>query len=185
MRAFLLIVIVFLAVRPAASAERDGVFFPDQQEVNGQVLHLNGTAIRTYSVLHVRIYVAGLYLTRPTRDADQILRSGETKLLSIYFLHDVTADQARTAWREGFEQNCPEPCAVDPAAMAKFIAAVPAMRKGETFTFVFNGRGVEIAAAGHVIGKINDVPLANLILASFIGPRPPTPRLKHELLGLP
>src|SRR3954453_3614680 len=124
-------------------------------------------------------------LTRPNSNADQILRSGETKLLNLHFLHDVTAEQARTAWREGFEQNCPTPCPVNPAAMAKFIAAVPAMRKGETFSFIFTGRGVEITAAGRLIGNINDRQFADLILASFIGARPPTPRLKRELLGLP
>src|SRR5947209_3668079 len=97
----LVLAMILLAVRPGVSAERDGVSLPDRQQVNGVTLYLNGVGVRTYSVLQVHIYVAGLYLTHPSSNADQILRSGETKLLSLYFLHDVTAEQARTAWREG------------------------------------------------------------------------------------
>jgi hypothetical protein len=49
-----------------------------------------------------------------TNDADEILHSQENRLLVIRFLRDVTADQARTVWRSGFENNCKPPCYLDP-----------------------------------------------------------------------
>ena len=57
----------------AEAAVLDGVTFPDTQTVAGRRLVLNGTALRTYSILRVHIYVAALYLERPSSNAAQIL----------------------------------------------------------------------------------------------------------------
>ena len=90
---------------------------------------------------------------------------------------------ARAAWREGFEQNCVAPCRLAPADVERFLAAVPATRKGDRFSILFTGDGAEFAANGHRIGSVTDRRFATAILATFIGPEPPTARLKQELLG--
>ena len=51
----------------ANAAQLAGVWLPDDREVVGTHLVLNGIALRTYSILHVRVYVAGLYLERRSR----------------------------------------------------------------------------------------------------------------------
>jgi hypothetical protein len=50
---------------------------------------LNGFRLRTFSVLGIRICVAGLYLERPNDDADAIIHSPDTELLAIHFLRNV------------------------------------------------------------------------------------------------
>jgi len=74
---------------------------------------LNGIGLRTFSVLGIRIYVAGLYLERRNGDPDTILHSRERKLLDIWFLRDLVAEDTRKAWQESFEQNCKPPCYLD------------------------------------------------------------------------
>ena len=69
----------------AAAAQLAGVALPDAVTLDGAELHLNGIALRTYSWLRIRIYVAGLYLEHPSHDADAILRSPEEKLLVVRF----------------------------------------------------------------------------------------------------
>jgi hypothetical protein len=147
-------------------------------------MHLNGIGLRTFSILGIRIYVAGLYLERRSDNPDTILRSPETKLLDIRFLRDVDAEDARKAWQESFEQNCKAPCTLDPRDLQRFLAAVPSVREGDGSTLHFSSKGVHVVFNGRPMGDIADPHFAELMLATFIGAVPPTPRLKRELLGL-
>ena len=100
------------------------------------------------------------------------------------FIHDVDAENARQAWRQGFDDNCRPPCHLAPADVARFLAAVPAMRSGDRSTLAFTPAGVAITMNGQNVGTITDPMFAHAVLATFIGPHPPTERLKRELLGL-
>src|SRR5450631_37657 len=171
-------------VSTAHAADMDGVSMPDARVANGTQMRLNGIGLRTFSVLGIRVYVAGLYLEQRSDNADTILHSPQMKLLDIRFLRDVDAEHARTAWRDGFEQNCKSPCYLDPQHVQNFLAAVPSMSKGDETTLLFTSKGVHITCNGRPMGDIADPHFAETILATFIGPEPPTPRLKRELLGL-
>ena len=181
--ALILTALVLMIQSPVRAAELDGITLPDSLRVDGTELRLNGIGLRSYSVFQVHIYVAGLYLLHTSTDANQILRSPDMKLLEIRFVHDVSAEQARKAWREGFDQNCSSPCQLAPQDIERFLAAVPAMRKGDSFTLLFTARGAEVTANGRPVGSITDPQFAREMLATFLGPRPATPRLKRELLG--
>jgi Chalcone isomerase-like len=98
----------------AHAADMDGISMPEMRIVNGVQMHLNGIGLRTFSVLGIRIFVAGLYLERRSDNPDTILHSPESKLLDIRFLRDVDAADARKAWQESFEQNCKAQGAVLP-----------------------------------------------------------------------
>jgi hypothetical protein len=174
---------VLASLSAARAAELDGVRMPDTQFVNGTSMVLNGIGLRTYSAFDVHVYVAGLYLERRTTNADEVLHSPERKLRAIRFVHDVNAADARTAWQNGFEQNCRPPCYLDPNEVQRFLAAVPPMHKGDETTLLFTSDGVELSTNHQLIGHISNPHFAELILASFIGPVPPTPQLKRQLLG--
>jgi hypothetical protein len=167
----------------AQAAELDGVAMPDTWSADGTEMRLNGIGLRTFSFLGIPIYVAGLYLERPSGDSDTILRSRDTKLLSIRFLRDVDAEHGRRAWQDGFEQNCKRPCALDPAGVERFLSRVPEVHKGDETTLLFTSKGVDITFDGRPMGTIADPHFAEVMLATFIGPAPATPRLKRELLG--
>lgn len=157
---------------------------PDTQNVGGTELRLNGIGLRTYSILHIHVYVAALYLEAPSHDAAAILASPGKKLLIIRFVHDVDADAARKVWQEGFESNCRSPCRLDPIQVARYLAAVPAVHEGDTGMWIFTPGSLQITLNGKLLGVITDAAFSREILATFIGPEPPTARLKRELLGL-
>ncbi|HUB43357.1 MAG TPA: chalcone isomerase family protein [Acetobacteraceae bacterium] len=173
----------FLSV--ANAAELDGVSMPNEQTVSNTQLRLNGIALRTYSVFYIHIYVAALYLEQPSDNSESIVRSKGLKLLVLHFVHDVTADQARRAWQEGFDNNCRAPCYLDPHDVQQFLAQVPSARKGDIIYLLFSPEGVRVTDDGRLLGNVDDPHFAEIILDTFIGPVPPTPRLKRELLGLP
>ncbi|MEI7711457.1 MAG: chalcone isomerase family protein [Rhodospirillales bacterium] len=166
----------------ASAAEVDGVVFPDTRQVDGKTLVLNGLGLRTWSFMNIHIYIAGLYLERTTRDPNAIIQSAETKVLTFHFQHDVAADRAREAWRTALTNNCPTPCRLDPEDVERFIAGVPAMRAGDRFELRFADHHADIAANGKSIGRIDGAPLADAMLAAFLGPKPGSPALKQALL---
>jgi hypothetical protein len=181
-----LVLAVVAALAPlsvARAADLNGVAMPDTRVADGTQVQLNGIGLRTYSLLRIPIYVAGLYLERRNDNPDAIMRSTETKLLDIRFLRDVDADAARKAWLDGFEGNCKKPCALDPHDVQRFLAAVPAVHNGDETTLLFNQNGVGVKFNGQSMGAINDPHFAEVMLATFIGVEPPTPVLKRQLLG--
>jgi hypothetical protein len=173
-----------VAAWTARAAELDGIEMPASSQAAGRALRLNGMGLRAYSVFGIPIYVAGLYLEAPTSDADAILRSDGAKLLVIRFLHHVTADQARIAWTEGFQRNCRPPCHLRDDDLRLFMSGMPDFRRDDESTLLFTGRSVEIALNGRPLGSISDGEFARAVLATFIGPSPPTEPLKRGLLGL-
>jgi hypothetical protein len=177
----LLAALASLAV--AHAADLDGVSIPDTQLVNGSRLVLNGIGLRTYSIFNIHIYVAGLYLERRSDNPEAILHSPETKLLDLHFVHDVDADDARVAWIDGFDKNCRPPCYLDPRDVQRFLAAVTPIQKGDETKLLFTSSGAVVTSNGQLTGRITDPHFAEVILATFIGPAPPTERLKRELLG--
>ena len=183
-RGSILAAAVFAALSAVQAASLDGVSAPDVREVSGVRMHLNGIGLRTFSLLGIRVYVASLYLEHRSNSSDEILRSPNMKLISMQFLRDVSAEDARKAWQESFEQNCKAPCYLDLHYLQRFLAAIPSVRQGDECTFLFTARGAHIAINGKPVGDILDRHFANLVLATFIGAEPPTPRFKRELLGL-
>jgi hypothetical protein len=174
---------LLLFAPPTRGAELDGVSFPDTKQVGGRTLQLNGFGLRTATFLQIHIYVASLYLEHPNQDPDAIMRSPEAKVLAFRFEHDVSADRARDAWRKGLANNCVAPCKLDPADVEQFLASVPAMHDGDSFELHFTAHMAFITANGRPLGQIDKAPLADAVLAAFLGPRPGSPALKQALLA--
>jgi hypothetical protein len=179
--AFLAVALIALS---AHAADLDGVSLPDIRTVNGTPLRLNGIGLRTFSILGVHIYVAGLYLEQRSENPDAILQSPGVKLIDMRFLRDVPANDARDAWMDGFNQNCRAPCSLDPLEVHRFLSAVPPVHQGDSAALLFTEGRLQITFNGRLMGDITDRHFATVILTTFIGPVPPTPRLKRELLGM-
>jgi hypothetical protein len=182
-RSLIVAAIGIMPLSTAGAAELYGVALPDITVTDGMQMRLNGIGLRTWSIFRIPIYVAGLYLERPSRDANGILQSPQRKLLKMRFLHDVDAKDARDAWQEGLDQNCTAPCSLDPHAVQRFLAAVPSMHKGDESTILFTVTGMTATVNGRLIGAVPDPNFASALLATFIGAVPPTPQLKRQLLG--
>jgi hypothetical protein len=167
----------------ARAAVIDGVQLPPTLQVFGQTLQLNGSGLRTYSILGIHIYVVGLYLEHLSTNAEAILQSPETKLLTVRFEHDVGAEEARNAWRVGLQNNCVAPCQLDPQDEANFLAMVPGMHAGDGYDLLFTPNGATVSVNGKLVGTVTKPQFAVAMLATFLGPKPAAPDLKRDLLA--
>src|SRR5215470_9478338 len=87
-----LLAVVGLSAGAAHGKECAGVNFPDQAQVEGTNLTLNGLGLRLATMLKVKVYVAALYVGKKSNDPASILGSSGPTELSMQFVRDVGAD---------------------------------------------------------------------------------------------
>jgi hypothetical protein len=170
-----------------SAATLSGTTLPDVYAVNGQSLVLNGIGLRTLTFLRIRAYVAGLYLPARSHDAKQILGSPGPKVLILKFIRSGSKARVQQQYRDGEAANCGNG-GCDPADRADFerlVAAAPAVQAGDTSTYIFTPRHVQVFANDRLIGDFANPDLAYHLLAGFIGDHPPSQPLRRQLLGLP
>ena len=139
---------LLLWIGSAQAASLEGMTFPDTYPVGGQNLVLNGLGLRTFTILNVRVYAAGLYLAQRSHDPQQILNSPTPKVLLLQFLRSGSKEQIARQFRAGEEVNCGDG-SCDPADQSDFdrlVASAPAAKAGDTFTFVITKDGVRFYA---------------------------------------
>jgi len=171
----------------AAAATLEGETLPDSYKVDGQTLVLNGIGLRTLTIFRIEAYVAGLYLPRPSHDAARILASSDPKIILLKFIRGASKQRVEQQYREGEVNNCGkgECASTDQADFERLVAAAPAVKAGDTSTYIFTARGVRVFANDRLIGDFADRDLAYRLLSGFIGAHPPSPELRRGLLGLP
>ena len=162
-----------------------GVAFADTYPVDGQNLVLNGVGLRTLTILHVRVYAAGLYVAQRSQDPQQIMAASTPKVLLLQFLHSGSKSDVERQFHNGEVVNCGDG-GCNPADQADFdrlVAAAPAVNSGDTFTFIITDRGVRFYADNRLLAESSQADLGRLILLGFIGARPPSEELRDHLLG--
>jgi len=165
------------------AAELGGVVLPDKATAGGRDLVLNGMGLR--EKLWIDVYVAGLYLERKATDPGQILESEQVKHLRMQFLYKkVTAQQLVEAWSGGFEANAGEAAAPLRDKLDRLNSWMVDVGKGDEMSFTtVPGQGLEVQIKGQSKGTIEGDDFARAFWSIFLGPQPPTEKLKKGLLG--
>jgi hypothetical protein len=96
----------------ALAGELAGITMPDTLKVGDKTLRLNGLGLRKKSVF--KVYVGGLYLDSPSKDAGAIVASDQAKAIRMHFLRDLTKAQVVEGFQEGFEANAKDKVAQRP-----------------------------------------------------------------------
>ena len=169
----------------AAARTLDGVTMPDSMVVEGQTLHLNGMAVRTVTILHLHVYVAGLYVAKPTQDAQAILQASGLKVLRIQFVRSAGVDRVQTEMRRGQARDCTDGCSkADDAAFAQLLATARAFNQGDIQTYIYAPDALRILFDGKPTATIVNADFSRRMLDSWIGAHPPSAAMRDGLLGV-
>ncbi len=184
-----LLVAALLAGRPGAARALavEGITVPDTFVVDGTPLHLNGAGVRTLTIFEVKVYVAALYLPQPMHDARAIEAAPGAKVLTLRFLHDGSKEQIEHQYRAGEQENCGHGgcAAADGPDFDRLVALAPAVKVGDTTTYIFRPQGVTVMANDRVLATFANPDLGLRLLNGFLGATPPSKRLRAALLGTP
>ena len=160
-----------------------GVSMPVAIQQDGRKLELNGMGVRTKIVF--KVYVAGLYLEKTSRDGMAVASSEQLKRIELVFLRSVDGKTVAEAIAEGFSNNAGETLPALNDRIAKMEKMIPDVKKGDRLVFVYRpGTGIEITANGKPAGSIEGKDFADVLFKVWVGDKPADKSLKNGLLGL-
>lgn len=173
---------LLLAALPTYAATLADVTMPDRFDAGGNSLVLNGLGLRSKFV--IKVYVGGLYLAQKETVPTKILTAESPRRMAFHFLYSVKKQQMCDAFNEGLEANTPNANAEVKKNFATLCGFLEDIPKGNTMSITFvPGQGIQIEVNGKVKGTLFGKPTADALLATWIGPKPPTEDLKKGVLG--
>src|SRR5450631_484368 len=161
-----------------------GVTFPDQTQVEGSNLVLNGLGLRQATAFKVNVYVAALYVAKTSTDANALLALNTPSELILQFVRNVGADDLRKSWSEGFEKNSKDQLPALKDRIATLNGWMGDVKTGERLTFIRKpGVGLQVDVNGAMKGTIKGDDFGKAFLAIWLGADPPNPEIKAGMLG--
>ena len=177
------LVVATLGAGVAHGKECKGVNFPDQAQVEGSNLTLNGLGLRQATLLKINVYVAALYVAKTSGDPNALLGSNTPSELILHFVRNVGADDLRKGWSEGFEKNAKDQLPALKERIAMLNGWMADVKTGERLTFINKpGTGLQVDVNGAVKGTIKGDDFAKAFLSIWLGD-PPNPEIKAGMLG--
>jgi Chalcone isomerase-like len=175
--------VLLLALSPFSfAAEVAGVQMPDTMTVDGKTLKLNGAGLRKKVLF--KVYVAGLYLETPSKDASAVLSAAEAKSMRLHVLRSLKGSQVSEAISEGFERNSKEQLPKLSARLEKLKQMIPDVKEGDEILFTWlPEKGTQVTVLGTDRGVIEGRDFADALFAVWLGPSPVQEDLKKALLG--
>lgn len=180
----LMITLIVLAGAPAHARTCRGIDFPEHLQLEGTGLTLNGLGVRKATFLKVNVYVAALYVSRPSRDAGTLIDSKDLQELTLHFVRAVGAGDIRKGWNEGFERSAGSLLPSLRSRIATLDEWMTDVQSGQRLTFVRRGgTGLQVSVNGTLKGTIEGDDFARAFISIWLGASPPNPELKSGLLG--
>lgn len=156
---------------------------PDQVNVDGNKLVLNGMGVREATVFNVNVYVAGLYLQKRSNDGPKIAAAEEPKQMLLAFVRAVSKSDMAEAIQKGFQRAAGGGYEKLKARVERFTAALPEFKVGDRLTLTYRpGVGLDLNA-GSARARIEGADFARTLFMIWLGSNPPNAGLKRGLLG--
>jgi hypothetical protein len=174
---------LLLAVSATALAvEVSGVDLPDTVTAEGKTLKLNGAGLRKKMVF--KVYVAGLYVETPARDAAALLSSNQVKSMRLRMMRSVKGKQIAESIQEGFDRNSKAQQDKLKDRLGKFAAMIPDVDEGDDIVMTWvPDQGTKVSVRGTDRGTIEGRDFADALFAVWLGPDPVQEDLKKALVG--
>lgn len=185
MRAALAACLASCLVTSARTGELAGIILPEETLIEENILVLNGMGVREATWLRIKVYVAGLYVTTQSSEADVILRSELPKKIVFVFMRSVGRKRIVEEWDESLEASSGEDAAALHDRVATLYTWMPdSVRKGDRMVLTYlPGKGVFVEMKGEAKGTIPGADFARALFAIWLGAKPPNRSLKSGLLG--
>jgi hypothetical protein len=175
------LVLCAFAALSAAALEREGVTSEPTIEVGGTQVHLMGMGLR--KKLWFKVYVASLYLEKPTQDPAQVIASDQVKRVEMHMLRELERGKIIEAVQEGFQRNSAQDMPRLRERLDKFLKIIPDLKGGDTIVITYRpGRGTFIKAGGGEEIALEGKDFADALFSVWLGKFPVDDGLKNEML---
>ena len=181
---WLALVIACLFTVPIIAGTLASITLPDNLDVDGQKLVLNGMALRKKKVVF-KVYVAGLYLPAREKSSEKILAADQIRCTVMHFLRSVDAGAISEAWFEGLQANTPNHSQELKKQFDTLATLMEDVKEGDKLVFTYRpGKGTEVKVKGKVKATLPNKTFADALFSCWIGKKPgPGEDFKQGLLG--
>lgn len=177
--------VLVMGVGSAHAARLEGQNFDNTAALAGRTLRLNGVGLR--GVAWIKAFVAGLYLTAPSKDGNQILSMPGPKRLRLKIMLEAPSRELSKSLQSRASK---EPEAVRQAmsarvnALSALIDGLNKVRPGDVLDLDYvPDVGVQLRYNDQNVGKpVEGEDLYRVVLKIFVGERPVDKRMKEGLL---
>ena len=167
---------------PVPAGEAAGVKMPDTITVEGKALRLNGIGLRKKMLF--KVYVAGLYVESPSKDAAKVISSDEVKSITLNILRSLSGSQIGEAISGGFWHNSKAQMGALTDRLQKLTGMFPTVVEGDQIVLTYvPGKGTSVSAKGQDKGVIEGKDFADALFSVWLGANPVQEDLKKALLG--
>jgi hypothetical protein len=164
------------------AGEVAGVKMPDTITIEGKTLKLNGMGLRKKMLF--KVYVAGLYVESPSKDAAKVISSDEVKSITLNILRSLSGSQIGEAISDGFWHNSKAQMGALTDRLQKLTGMFPAVVEGDQIVLTYvPGKGTSVSAKGQDKGVIEGKDFADALFSVWLGGNPVQEDLKKALLG--
>ncbi len=172
-----------LSTATVRAGEVSGVSMPDAVSIAGRDLRLNGMGKRTETVFF-KAYVIGLYLEKPTTDANAAITTDEAKRIVRRMLRDVnTVKLSCMRVETGIMRNTGSLMPSIRARLDLLEQALPPLKRGNVLDITYlPGVGTVVTGQGREM-TIAGKDFSDALFAVWLGPKPVSEALKRQLLG--
>ena len=174
-------------IAAAQTVDVGGAKFDETIDVRGTKLILNGAGVRYKYVL--KVYSAGLYLTKKANTPEEVIAAPGPKRLSITMLREIDSAELGKLFTRGVEDNTSrnEMSKLIPGLirMGQIFADQKKMVAGDTFMIEWvPGTGTIITVKGKVQGEpFKEPAFFDALMRIWLGSNPADWGLKNALLG--
>jgi flagellar motor switch/type III secretory pathway protein FliN len=172
---------------PAQAATLEGQHFEDTLVLSDRTLRLNGLGLR--GVAWIKAFVAGLYLSAPTKESAQILSMPGPKRLRLKIMLDAPAHELTRSLQGRIQDHEPEAVQAKlgdrPGKLGALIDGLGDLHPGDIVDLDYiPDKGVSLRYNDKTIGApvVGD-DLYRAVLKIFVGDHPIDRRMKEGLLG--
>lgn len=169
----------------AATIEK--VDFPDEINVDGQKLVLNGGGLRKKKKFFKLwdVYVGALYLPAKSTDAKAILASPAPKVIEMVYVRSIDKETLQEGWEESFKKGCGADCDAIKDQLKAFNDTMVDVKDRSRLRLTFKKSSVDIDLKGkeNKTAMIEGEAFRRILLDMFLGENTAAPELKPKLLG--
>lgn len=157
--------------------------FPNKLKIESEQLSLNGMGTRKKAF--ISLYDAGLYLTSPSADAEEILSSDSGMAMVLQITSSlITPEKMEKATREGFENSTDSNTQSLKNEIDQFISVFDQIEEGDQYVMAYEPQqGTTILKNGNNLLTITGLEFKQALFGIWLSSKPAQKSLKKALLG--
>jgi len=177
-----LLMLCFSSLAMAQGRKIAGITFPPELKTKTSSLYFNGCGLREKYTID--LYVAGLYLPKPTMDAKKVINSDEAQAIKIVIISSkVTRDKFNESVKDGFANAAPYTATSAQIKKFKSFFAAPFKIDDEILMIYKPGKGTAVIINGKMKGIIEGIAFKKALFAIWVGNKPAQAKLKKGMMG--